>query len=28
LPNGNYTAVVAGLNGDTGVGLVEVYNLN
>jgi hypothetical protein len=28
LPNGNYTAVVAGLNGGTGVGLVEVYNLN
>jgi hypothetical protein len=28
LPNGNYTAVVAGLDGGTGVGLVEVYNLN
>ena len=28
LPAGNYTAVVAGLNGGTGVGLVEVYNLN
>jgi sugar lactone lactonase YvrE len=28
LPAGNYTAVVAGLNGSTGVGLVEVYNLN
>jgi len=28
LPNGNYTAVVAGLNGGTGIGLVEVYNLN
>lgn len=25
---GNYTAVVAGKNGSTGVGLVEVYNLN
>lgn len=24
---GNYTAVVAGKNGGTGVGLVEVYNL-
>jgi sugar lactone lactonase YvrE len=28
LPNGNYTAIVAGYNGGTGVGLVEVYNLN
>jgi hypothetical protein len=28
LPAGNYTAVVGGLNGGTGVGLVEVYNLN
>jgi hypothetical protein len=27
LPPGNYTAVVAGKNGDTGVGLMEVYNL-
>jgi hypothetical protein len=27
LPNGNYTAIVAGYNGATGVGLVEVYNL-
>jgi hypothetical protein len=27
LPNGNYTAIVAGYNGGTGVGLVEVYNL-
>lgn len=27
LPNGNYTVVVAGYNGSTGVGLVEVYNL-
>lgn len=28
LPNGNYTAIVQGYNGGTGVGLVEVYNLN
>jgi hypothetical protein len=27
LPSGNYTAVVKGVNGGTGVGLVEVYNL-
>jgi hypothetical protein len=27
LPNGNYTAIVAGYNGGTGVGVVEVYNL-
>jgi hypothetical protein len=27
LPPGNYTAVVAGKNGGTGVGLVEVYNI-
>ena len=27
LPPGNYTAVVRGINGSTGVGLVEVYNL-
>ncbi len=27
LPNGNYTAVVSGKNGATGVGLVEVYAL-
>jgi hypothetical protein len=27
LPNGNYTAIVSGYNGGTGVGLVEVYNL-
>ena len=27
LPNGNYTAIVAGYNGGTGVGLVEIYNL-
>jgi len=27
LPNGNYTVIVAGYNGATGVGLVEVYNL-
>jgi hypothetical protein len=28
LPNGNYTAIVAGYNGGTGIGLVEVYNVN
>jgi hypothetical protein len=27
LTPGNYTAVVAGKNGTTGIGLVEVYNL-
>ena len=27
LPNGNYTAIVSGKNGATGVGLVEVYKL-
>ena len=27
LPAGNYTAIVAGNNGATGVGLVEVYNV-
>jgi sugar lactone lactonase YvrE len=27
LPNGNYTAIVSGYQGATGVGLVEVYNL-
>jgi len=27
LPNGSYTAIVSGYNGGTGVGLVEVYNL-
>jgi hypothetical protein len=27
LPAGNYTAVVAGKNGGTGVGVVEVYNI-
>jgi hypothetical protein len=27
LPNGNYTAIVSGKNGTTGVGLVEVYKL-
>ena len=27
LPNGNYTAIVSGYNGGTGVALVEVYNL-
>ena len=28
LATGNYTAIVAGKNGTTGVGLVEVYNLS
>ena len=28
LPPGNYTAVVRGVNNTTGVGLVEVYDLN
>jgi sugar lactone lactonase YvrE len=27
LPNGNYTAILEGVSGATGVGLVEVYNL-
>ena len=27
LPPGTYTAIVAGRSGGTGVGLVEVYNL-
>jgi len=27
LPNGNYTAIVAGKNGATGVGLLEVYKV-
>jgi hypothetical protein len=27
LPHGNYTAIVRGKNNSTGVGLVEVYNL-
>ncbi len=27
LPAGNYTAIVRGKNGATGVGLVEVYNI-
>ena len=27
LPAGNYTAIVRGMNGTTGVGLVEAYNL-
>ena len=27
VPNGNYTAIVSGYQGATGVGLVEVYNL-
>jgi hypothetical protein len=28
LPPGNYTAIVRGLNNTSGVGLVEVYDLN
>ncbi len=28
LPPGNYTALVAGVNGATGVGLIEVYDLH
>ncbi len=28
LPTGSYTAIVQGKNGTTGVGLVELYNLN
>lgn len=27
LPNGNYTAIVAGKNGGTGVGLLEIYKV-
>jgi hypothetical protein len=27
LPNGNYTAILAGYGGETGVGSIEVYNL-
>lgn len=27
LPNGNFTAVMQGVNGATGIGLIEVYNL-
>ena len=27
LPNGNFTAIVSGFQGATGIGLVEVYNL-
>jgi hypothetical protein len=27
LPPGTYTAILAGRNGGTGIGLVEVYNL-
>jgi hypothetical protein len=27
LPPGNYTAIVRGINNSTGVGLVEIYNL-
>ena len=28
LPAGNYTAIVRGVNNTTGVGLVEVYDLD
>jgi len=28
LPPGNYTAIVRGVNETTGIGLVEVYDLN
>jgi hypothetical protein len=28
LPPGNYTAIVRGVNSTTGVGLVEVYDLD
>jgi hypothetical protein len=28
LPPGLYTAILAGKNGGTGVGLIEIYNLN
>jgi len=28
LPSGNYTAIVRGVNDTTGVGLVEVYDLD
>jgi hypothetical protein len=28
LPPGNYTAIVAGKDGSTGIGLIEVYNLH
>jgi hypothetical protein len=28
LPPGNYTAIVRGVNDTTGVGLVEVYDLD
>jgi sugar lactone lactonase YvrE len=28
LPNGSYTAIVSGHQGETGIGLVEVYDLN
>jgi len=28
LPPGSYTAIAAGLNGTTGIGLVEIYNLH
>ena len=28
LPNGNYTAILAGKNGETGVGLLDVYKVS
>ncbi len=28
LPPGNYTAILSGKNGTTGIGLVEVYDLS
>ena len=28
LPPGNYTAIVTGVNGTTGIALVEIYGLN
>jgi hypothetical protein len=28
LPAGNYTAIIRGVNNSTGVGLVEVYDLD
>ena len=28
LPNGNYTAILAGKNGETGVGLLDIYKVS
>lgn len=28
LAGGNYTAVLSGQNGGTGIGLIEIYNLH